>query len=80
MTNIEAWAVIKGMLPVYDFNAQEEAAFKLVEEKFTSTNTGSPKLPPAIAEKLSEFVANQKDMPLEFAAVLYDNFWSLVGR
>ena len=43
-----------------------------------SHNTGSLKLPPDIKEKFSKFVAEQKDIPPEFAQVVDDNFWDLV--
>lgn len=42
------------------------------------TNAQGTKLPEDIKEKLTKFVGEQTSLPVEFAAVLNDNFWDLL--
>jgi hypothetical protein len=43
-----------------------------------STNKQSIKLPKEAVENIVECISNQRDIPVEFKAVLVNNFWDLL--
>jgi hypothetical protein len=43
-----------------------------------STNKQSIKLPKEAMENIVECISNQRDIPVEFKAVLVNNFWDLL--
>lgn len=47
-------------------------------KNLTSNNSGSYEMPANIKEVFTKFVAEQKDIPPEFAQVVNDNFWDLL--
>jgi len=50
----------------------------LVAAKVTSTDSGSSVMLADIKEKLTEFIASQKNVPSEFTQAVNDNFWDLI--
>jgi hypothetical protein len=57
---------------------QLEVALKTVEGQKSSINTVSTKLPLDIKERFMDFAMHQKDIPLNAAQVINDNFWDLI--
>lgn len=71
-----------GIVMARRFSAEVSRAFekpsKDEEAQKTSTNAQGTKLPEDIKDKLTKLVSEQTSLPVEFAAVLNDNFWDLL--
>ena len=63
----EAWSIVKSA-----------ARHNIKESPGTASNSGSYEMPADIKEKFTEFVANQKDIPPEFAEIVNEHFWDLI--
>jgi len=58
--------------------SNSECGHYIMEKGFTSTNTGSPKLPDDIKEKFRRWCYEQTSFPREFVQIVNDNFWDLL--